>query len=226
LIEFIEENKKLKEVNTEYNNKLIEAVQIKMPHLITSGDLRSSGEDFTKTLEILKTYNEELSNLNILLEEKLIKSLERAKKYKDMVKYLSYSNRDISLSPDTHIILGDKKLGKLSWYLITEKDTEIGYNNTAWIKSAQIDVSKYNYQEDDKEKQIDDLININRELLIKLENKDDMISYRDDYISIEKFQLVLENLTDEQEKLRVANYTLDKLKKENEDLKNIIELSK
>ena len=139
-----------------------------------------------------------------------------------MIKCLSLSNRDIIPSHDKHIIIADKKLGDLCWYLASEKDKDIDYRNTFWVKASLIDIDKYHYIDDDKEKQINDLININRELLIKLENNK---FNKDDLIPLNKFQLVLDNLTEEQDKLRVANNTIISLKKDNQDLKNIIEMS-
>jgi hypothetical protein len=301
--EFQQRNKKLEEMNEAFGKKITEAVKEKAPHLM-SVDLRASREDYLKTIDLFKLYNNELGKMNILMEEKLTKAIDKTKRYKQLYKSIttqSNTNTNTNLNinhpntipqidPEKHKILADKQINNLKWLLFTDKNkTEISYQNTFWVSSDMINpnISMTLFgaytTENDLNREVKDLLSIQGELLLKLSKKEDDLSKlkyekekltkqingnnnnnNNNYntnpnltnntsisnnvksknpsidfnnyhstpqmsaqtIPLDKYEKLLNNLIEEQEKLRQSTMLIDKLKGENESLKNVIDQSK
>lgn len=132
-------------------------------------------------------------------------------------------------------------------------DYEINHQNTLWIASTfiedKLDAFNKFICEAEKNKEINDLYIVQEELLKKLAAKEEeLIKIRSDRdnlikkqklnqnydvnnpiyentIPLEKYQVLLNNLIEEQEKFRTAVFQIEKLRLENESLKNAVEQS-
>jgi early endosome antigen 1 len=272
LKELIEENQRLKEISKEYNSKILEVVQSKMPQLASSLDIRSSAEDYLKTIDLFKTYNEELNNINKVLEEKFLKATNKAKKYKELhkqhlreVNTAMHSNSNLSVNVaytcEKYRIISDKLYNKLTWVLLTGSDNiELTYDNTHWIPIEQLkNINHFNRYKSDADyvKENKDLILVQEELILKLSKKEEEISKlkterdnlnkklkasiaasttspnisnqliqsQNESIPLDSYQKLLNNFIEEQQKLSQATSTLEKFRSENENLRQVIELS-
>ena len=84
-----------------------------------------------------------------------------------------------SSDPEKFTIVSDKNINKLKWILVTEKETtdeEIAFCNTNWIALTEtIDLTKFNQyaSENDKDREINDVLSIQDDLLLKLSTKED-----------------------------------------------------
>jgi len=173
LKEFSEENKKLLQANEEYSKKIMEAIQSKAPHLLlntssNSSNLKKSDEIF-KTIDLFKNYNEELSKMNSELEAKMLKAIEKAKKYKNLYnESKSTTKSDISqplfYDPKRYRINSEKTLYNLKWYLLVPKKddlTNLSYNDAVWVTASSIKEEMFDKIKDNNIDQAAGYIKIN-----------------------------------------------------------------
>jgi hypothetical protein len=154
LKEFTEENKKLKQANEEYSKKIIEAIQTKAPHLLLNNsntiNVKKSEEIF-KTIELFKSYNEELSKMNSELEVKMMKAIEKAKKYKNLYNETKSSiksdvTQPLYYDPKKYRINQEKTFLNLKWFLLVLKKDDLKnltYNEAVWVTSTDIREEMY-----------------------------------------------------------------------------------
>ena len=147
------------------------------------------------------------------------------------------SNKDLeglknsqNFTPDKYNILCDKNYEKLQWFLLIPKNTEFdnNYNNLIWVAKDYLDnIDKFNKFESEIEIQNKTIINY----IKKLEEKEEIISnlslkYKkseptnnhytsnnyDNGISLEKFNIVVNQLNDAEDKLKILQEENRKLK--------------